>query len=276
MSRLPGLWGKGRLTARGLPWVRISTEIAMDGEIELVSDAAFRTYVEIIALSGHYLLDGRVPLRLVRKQCNAADIDGALRELSSGEHPYLMIDDGNVVIPKYYKWQETADQVGKRREATLQRVRKHRAIGDDRNGVTETDTDAGGNGVTSVQSTEYRVESREEEKTILSDETPDRPTQKSSRTALIRARFEHWKATFPEETLRMSLTDDRKRAISGRLREGHSAGDHRPGGDQRPGRSLVERSPRRRVEGRHQDHLRQRLDGREPGRPNQEGRDQPR
>jgi len=58
-------------------------------------------------------------------------------------------------------------------------------------------------------------------KTILSEETPDQPPQtKATHSALVKARFEHWKATFPEETARLSLTEDRKRAISGRLREG--------------------------------------------------------
>lgn len=147
--------------AKGLPWVRISAEIAMDGEIELVSDAAFRAYVEIIALSGHYLLDGRVPLRLVRKQCNVKDVDAALAELSAGDHPYLVVDGEDVVIPKYKRWQQTSEQVEAKRRSTLQRVAKHRAC----NAVTSTVTSTAGNGsrntITSVQSTEYRVQSTE-------------------------------------------------------------------------------------------------------------------
>lgn len=58
------------------------------------------------------------------------------------------------------------------------------------------------------------------EENILSDETPDPPTRRSSKAVLIRARFEHWRATFPEETQRLSLTKDRQRAISARLSEG--------------------------------------------------------
>jgi hypothetical protein len=57
-------------------------------------------------------------------------------------------------------------------------------------------------------------------KTILSEETSDPADKKATHTALVKARFEHWKAIFPEETARLSLTEDRKRAISGRLREG--------------------------------------------------------
>lgn len=41
-----------------------------------------------------------------------------------------------------------------------------------------------------------------------------------SKAALVRGRFEHWRATFPEETRRMSLTKDRQRAIFARLTEG--------------------------------------------------------
>jgi hypothetical protein len=58
---------------------------------------------------------------------------------------------------------------------------------------------------------------------ILSDETPDPPAENGSgpsKAALIRARFEHWRATFPDEAARMTLTKDRERAISARLREG--------------------------------------------------------
>ena len=58
---------------------------------------------------------------------------------------------------------------------------------------------------------------------ILSAETPDPPTGNGSgpsKAALVRGRFEHWRATFPEETRRMSLTKDRQRAISARLAEG--------------------------------------------------------
>ena len=62
---------------------------------------------------------------------------------------------------------------------------------------------------------------------ILSGDTPDPPAENGSgpsKTALIRARFDHWRATFPEETQRMSLTKDRARAISARLAEGIAPG----------------------------------------------------
>lgn len=58
---------------------------------------------------------------------------------------------------------------------------------------------------------------------LLSGKTPDPPAENGSRpskAALVRARFDHWRATFPEETQRLSLTKDRARAISARLAEG--------------------------------------------------------
>lgn len=152
--------------ANGLPWVRISSEISFDGEVELVSDAAFRTYIEIISISGHYLLDGVVPMRLVRKLCNTVDVGAALRELSSGEHPYLVVTDDTVRIPAYAKWQETSDQVKRRREADAERQRRRRTpdqTDSECHGVTDTVTPPVSHGTTSVQSTEYREESKSTE-----------------------------------------------------------------------------------------------------------------
>ena len=150
---------------KGLPWVRISSEIAFDGEIEMVSDAAFRTYVEIIAISGHYLLDGSVPLRQVRKLCNTAKLDAALKELAAGSHPYLRIDGGTVVIVAYQKWQQTAEQVESERQATAKRVRKHRTSKDS-NGVAEPVTDGATDGVSEENRNalpSVRVQSKSEE-----------------------------------------------------------------------------------------------------------------
>ncbi len=116
--------------ADGLPWVRISSEIAFDNDLELVSSDAFRTYIEIIALSGYHLLDGRVPLRMVRKLCNAPNIDQALAELASGEKPFLVIDNDMVIVRAYDKWQETAEQIQRRREADVARKKQKRKQGD--------------------------------------------------------------------------------------------------------------------------------------------------
>ncbi len=112
--------------ADGLPWVRITSEIAFDGEIELISDAAFRTFVELIAISGYYLFDGEVPMRTARKLCNTAHLNRALKELSSGERPYITIDKETITIPAYSKWQETSEQVKRRRKADAERQRRHR------------------------------------------------------------------------------------------------------------------------------------------------------
>jgi hypothetical protein len=57
------------------------------------------------------------------------------------------------------------------------------------------------------------------EENILSDETPDQ-IPKITKATLVRERFAHWKAVFPEETARMTLTKDRARSISARLTEG--------------------------------------------------------
>jgi hypothetical protein len=55
---------------------------------------------------------------------------------------------------------------------------------------------------------------------LLSDESPDPPAKAPSIASVARARFEHWRATFPNETAKMSFTKDRERAVTARLREG--------------------------------------------------------
>ena len=40
------------------------------------------------------------------------------------------------------------------------------------------------------------------------------------RAAVIRGRYDHWRSVYPQETARLTLTNDRSRAISGRLSEG--------------------------------------------------------
>lgn len=157
--------------AKGLPWIRISSEIPMDGDLEFVSDAAFRTYVEIIALSGYYLLDGQVPLKIIKKQCNTADVDGALEELAAGG--YIQIGEDALTVPSYSKWQQTSEQIEAKRKKgaeRAQRLRDGEESNAPRNGVTD--------GV-SNSSTSVRVQSKtlEQDQELGATTAPESPTE---------------------------------------------------------------------------------------------------
>jgi len=178
----------------------MSSEIAFDGDVELVSDSAFRTYFEIISISGHYLLDGVVPMRLVRKLCNSPNIKAALTELSFGEQPYLTVTEDTVTVRNYGKWQETSDQVKRRREVDAERQRKHRTPDVTPNGtehgchgvtdtVTNGVTDTVSHGPTSVQSTEYREESKSTEEEKDSPRGADAPLETAQTIVAFAADF---------------------------------------------------------------------------------------
>ena len=155
--------------SKGLPWIRLSTSIAMDGDLEFVSDAAFRTYVELISLAGHYLTDGRVPLRIVKKQCNTADVDAALGELQ--EAGFVAIEDEDAFVPTYLKWQETAEQVQARRDKTAERVRQHR------HSDNTADSNGNSNGVTDGVSNAPQSKSKSKSKDFLTGDGEPPPSE---------------------------------------------------------------------------------------------------
>lgn len=136
---------------KGLDWIVVASNIAFDDDLEHVSDAAFRTYIELVGISAFRLSDGVVRRRDARKMCNARHLAAALEELSAAG--YVILDDENIVIPAYGKWQKTRADVEKEREAY--RERKQRSRGGS-HAVTPT--------VTPTGSPEVRVEKSREEK----------------------------------------------------------------------------------------------------------------
>ena len=100
---------------KGLDWIKVSTNIGVDGDLEYLSDAAFRTYIELLAASSALLNDGRVCRRDARKRCNTRRLSVALDELSRSGH--VILDDDFIVLPKYTKWQLTRAEVENARRA---------------------------------------------------------------------------------------------------------------------------------------------------------------
>jgi len=112
------------VAVKGLDWIKVSTNIGVDGDLEYLSDAAFRTYIELLAASSALLNDGRVCRRDARKRCNTRRLSVALDELSQSGH--VILDDDFIVLPKYAKWQLTRAEVEESRAKTRERVTAYR------------------------------------------------------------------------------------------------------------------------------------------------------
>lgn len=111
--------------------------------------------------------------------------------------------DGDLV----HDWDAYGEKLFRRREANAQRMRAARA-----EHVQNTCR-------THAEREDRQDRTEESTNVLLSDETPDQPIQVPIIT-LARARFEHWRNTFPQETARMTFTKDRERTVTARLREG--------------------------------------------------------
>lgn len=112
---------------KGLDWIRVATNIAFDNDLEHHSDAAFRTYIELLGISAYRLSDGRVARRDAQKLCNTRYLARALSELSASGH--VLLEGDHIVLPKYSKWQETRETVERTRLVNSQRVALFRQPG---------------------------------------------------------------------------------------------------------------------------------------------------
>jgi len=111
---------------KGLEYFRVQSNIAFDNDLEHVSDAAFRTFIELIGIAAHDLSDGQVANDRVMKLCNTADVSSALHELNDAK--YIRWNTDEVVIKEFTNYQrsrqETLDLRGKNRD----RVRAYRTM----------------------------------------------------------------------------------------------------------------------------------------------------
>jgi hypothetical protein len=140
---------------KGLDWIAVASDIAFDDDLEYASDAAFRTYIELLGISAYRLSDGRVAQRDAQKLCNTRYLARALKELSLQERIYA--DGGDIVLIKYAKWQKTRAEVESSRSKTNTRVRRCRG---DSNTVTPPAANAA-----RVEKSKSRV--RERDNTII-------------------------------------------------------------------------------------------------------------
>lgn len=111
---------------KGLDWFRVMSDIGWDGDMEHRSDAAFRTFFELIGYSAYHLTDGVIPISDVRKKCNSRRLKCALAELE--EQGQIEIGDENVRVVNYPKYQQTREEVEKARAKVTQRVARYRRV----------------------------------------------------------------------------------------------------------------------------------------------------
>jgi hypothetical protein len=119
-------------------------------------------------------------------------------------------EDGTI-----HDWSEFAGKLIEQRETTRERAKKHR----------EEKRVAYANGTRSERVVQKRREEKRREEELVSAETPDPPApiEKTVTIATLgRERYTHWCEVFPTETARLSYTQDTRRAVEARLREGIS------------------------------------------------------
>jgi hypothetical protein len=109
---------------KGLDWFQVQTDIAWDNDIEHVSDAEFRTFLELLAMSAYRLSDGLLMQRDCIKHLNTRRPADALRALSA--HGYITLDAETITIHNYGKYQVLREEVEERRAKQRDRVRRYR------------------------------------------------------------------------------------------------------------------------------------------------------
>jgi len=110
---------------RGLDYIKVQTDIAFDDDLEHVSDAAFRTFIEMIALSAHDLSDGTLDYSRIVKMCNSPNLDAALKELEDCK--LIRIYNVKATIVGYKKYQRTKKETLRLREENRDRVMHYRS-----------------------------------------------------------------------------------------------------------------------------------------------------
>ena len=93
-------------------WMPFPNDFWMHPKIRVLSDSAFRTFVELIGYSRMQDLDGVIPCVYARREWKAK----ALTELQHNhpERPSLMVEGDNLIIWNYDEHQETREKREKR------------------------------------------------------------------------------------------------------------------------------------------------------------------
>ena len=112
---------------KGLDWIKVVSNIAFDDDIEHVSDAAFRTFIELLGISAFRVSDGRIAYRDAQKLCNTRHLTRALTELSKSRHLYIEGDE--IVLRCYEKYQQTRQELELSRSKIRDRVTRYRSVG---------------------------------------------------------------------------------------------------------------------------------------------------
>ncbi len=102
--------------------IRIPIEMTTEGRD--LSDAAFRTFIELCAWSMQGLLDGAIPIRDVPRLANTADPDAAITELV--DRGWIVERGDSLRLVHHAQLLFTRKQVEARRESDRKRQNKRR------------------------------------------------------------------------------------------------------------------------------------------------------
>lgn len=149
-------------------WIKLAVEMPTTPKIAILTDVAFRSYVEMLCYSRDHLTDGFIHARIAQRQWPA----DAVEELctNDGDRSSLIRVEGGYLIRDYDKHQETRAKVEARAEASAKGGRsKPNASGTSSgtssptSSVTSTATKGLTSGTTTARtSTESESESEQE------------------------------------------------------------------------------------------------------------------
>lgn len=94
-------------------WVKVSTDIGRHPKMAVLSDSAFRAYIEALAHAKELNRDGFIPVRDARRWMPEFN-----ELLTNGDRPSVIEVDGGFQIRDFAAHQETSDAVDRRREAS--------------------------------------------------------------------------------------------------------------------------------------------------------------
>lgn len=94
-------------------WVKVSTDIGRHPKMAVLSDSAFRAYIECLAHAKELNRDGFIPARDARRWMPEFE-----ELLSNGARPSVAAVDGGYQIRDFEEHQESSDRVERRREAS--------------------------------------------------------------------------------------------------------------------------------------------------------------
>ena len=175
---------------KGLDWFKVMSNITFDDDLEHVSDAEFRTFLELVSIAACDLSNGKIAISRAQKLCNSRRLSWAIARLQ--ERGYVQVLDNIITIPTYTKYQQTREEVEAERAKTLERVTAYRTRYKQVSNTSKSRVE--------------KSKSKEEDKTIV------------ERGSTARSVFDYWRERLNHP--RAQFSPERKRKIEARLKDG--------------------------------------------------------